>query len=109
MIMEKIAYGIHITDSFGHARAGCEDLVSAIYAEFDNIYSARAPWLVLCYTDESPQLLIGLEAKISKTTDFAALHKLWEDRVTGMPSNVRALMASSPLVEPDVDFMAGNH
>lgn len=104
MIMEKIAYGIHITDSFGNPRPGCEDLVAAIYEQ-----EGEPIWLVKCYTDQAPQLLIGKEAKINKTTDFVALHNEWEALIQTIPQEILDLMAEAPLVEPDVDFMSGNY
>lgn len=103
MIVQKITYGIAITDRHGDPLTGLAELVAQIIEPW-----RESTWRVTCFSAQNPQFVLGIEAKISKYTDFDALHRQWEQSMATAPQKVRDLMAKLPLAEPDVVFLAGH-
>jgi hypothetical protein len=102
-VAKTVAYGILLTDRFGGVFDGAEDIVDTIEetAEKDGLDPI---WVALCPSAEGNQYVLGLNTTISKTTDFAALHKEWGNVIAKAPKEVQEWAKQ---YDPDVHFMAG--
>jgi hypothetical protein len=98
-VSREVAYGILLTDEFGGVLRGKADLFNAV----EDPYGSHA-WLVWCPSAEDNQLVIGVSARVTKATDFKALHERWEQALKTAPAEIQALAAGH---DPDVHFLAG--
>lgn len=107
MIVSSRGYGVLLTDEFGSAYRGYRELVDIIRdLKSENYHEPN--WVVSCPSAEDDQFILGFSLPITKNNDFKAADEKFKELLTSLPDNVKEILSTITLPEPDMHFMSGD-
>lgn len=103
MIITNTGFGIYLTDEFGEALNGMDEMLEITGDRYED-----NEWKFYCPSAEEPQIVFGFECKLDKNTSVQELEEKWQKNLSLAPKEMVEAWENAGKPEPNFVFLAGH-